>query len=65
LEDPIYASLSACAWWVKRIGAPFNINNKAERKDIKAVTKVVNGGYNHLAERTAVYQRALKAYNIT
>lgn len=65
LEDPIYASLSACAWWSQRIKSPFNINAKAERKDIKAVTKVVNGGYNHLSERTAVYQRALKAYNIT
>lgn len=64
MEDPIYASLSACAWWVKRIPEPFFINDKAERKDIKAVTKVVNGGYGHLTERTAIYKRALKAYNI-
>lgn len=61
LEQPMWASLSAGLWWKKREG---RLSSKIENKDIKGITKIVNGGYNGLSERTEFYNRALKAYNV-
>jgi predicted chitinase len=47
LSDPKYAAESAL-WFLKR---PFNARRIKDWGDTKAVTKVVNGGYNGLAER--------------
>lgn len=44
----------ACFWyWTTR-----KLNPLADRWNIKAITKKVNGGYNHLAERIAASERA-------
>lgn len=51
LEEPLNATLSAGYFWNSR-----RLNALAD--DIVAVTKKVNGGTNHLAERTAFYQKA-------
>lgn len=51
LEEPMNATLSAGLYWDSR-----NLN--ACSNDIVKVTKKVNGGTNHLTERTQFYQRA-------
>jgi putative chitinase len=51
LELPINAARSAGFFWQ---------NNKLDSfSDIKVVTKKINGGYNGLAERTALYNKAV------
>jgi putative chitinase len=44
-------------FWAKN-----NINQHADRDDIRAVTKVVNGGYNGLDSRTAALKNAKTAF---
>lgn len=48
LEEPKYALLASAWWWNSR-----NLNTVADKalKDVKSVTKIVNGGYNHLNDR--------------
>lgn len=53
LEQPEYAWKSAGWYWNLR-----HINNYAD--DIVKVTRLVNGGTNHLEERTAYYNKAKK-----
>ncbi len=55
LELPEWAVKSA-AWFWKTHG----LNEIADKGDIKAITKRVNGGYNGLQERTEFYLRALQ-----
>lgn len=53
LEQPEYAVESAGWYWSMR-----NINAACDADDIVKITKLVNGGTNHLAERTAYYKKA-------
>lgn len=55
LEQPQYAALSAGWFWNSR-----NINPVADRDDIKEVTRLVNGGYNGLADREAKYEKLMQ-----
>jgi len=55
LETPVYAALSA-GWFWQRAG----LNTLADKGDFLAITKRINGGTNGLADREALYQRALE-----
>ena len=52
-SDPFVAVDVACWYWNKR-----RINAHADRDDVKAVTKSINGGYNGLDDRMAYLARA-------
>ncbi|APR80418.1 Membrane-bound lytic murein transglycosylase D precursor [Minicystis rosea] len=39
-----------------------NLNTLADKSDFRAITRRINGGYNHYAERLAYYQRALTVF---
>lgn len=56
LETPKNAALSA-AWYWNRTG----LNKWADIGDLNTVTRLINGGYNGLADRTLLYKRALSA----
>lgn len=58
LEQPEYAVLSAGWYWQSR-----NINAACDADDIVKITKLVNGGTNHLSERTAYYNKAKSVLN--
>ena len=60
LATPVYAVKSACLEW--KAG---NMNQLADVKDIKAITKKINGGYNGLAERMNYYNKAKKTFGLT
>jgi putative chitinase len=49
---PEYAAKSA-AWFFKTRGC----NELADEGRFKRITKIINGGYNHLKERTEAYER--------
>ena len=53
LEQPVYAVASAGWYWNLR-----NINAACDADGIVRITKLVNGGTNHLEERTAYYKKA-------
>lgn len=53
LEQPKYAVDSAGWYWDTR-----NINAACDVDDIVKITKLVNGGTNHLTERTNYYKKA-------
>ncbi|WP_406821519.1 glycoside hydrolase family 19 protein [Pseudomonas sp. KnCO4] len=55
LEQPVYASLSA-GWFWQREG----LNDLADKGDMLAITKRINGGTNGLDDRMAIYKRALE-----
>ena len=55
LETPVYAALSA-GWFWHRAG----LNTLADQGDFLTITKRINGGTNGLADREALYERALK-----
>lgn len=55
LEHPVYAAMSA-AWFWHRAG----LNTQADKGDFLTITKRINGGTNGLADREALYERALK-----
>ncbi|WP_207878188.1 glycoside hydrolase family 19 protein [Pseudomonas sp. 32_A] len=55
LEQPVYASLSA-GWFWHREG----LNSLADKGDILAITRRINGGTNGLEDRKAIYKRALE-----
>lgn len=52
-SDPFVAVDVACWYWNKR-----RINQHADRDDVKAVTKAINGGYNGLDDRMQYLARA-------
>lgn len=54
LETPEGATYAACWFWERH-----NLNALADIGDIKTMTKVINGGYNGLAEREENYRKAL------
>lgn len=55
LEQPEYAVKSACWWWSDR-----GLNRLADAGKFKEITRVVNGGYNGLADREKWYKKALE-----
>lgn len=55
LEHPVYASMSAAWFWHR-----FGLNTLADKVDFLTITKRINGGTNGLADREALYERALK-----
>ncbi|QEN46616.1 glycoside hydrolase family 19 protein [Pseudomonas protegens] len=55
LENPVYAALSA-GWFWQRAG----LNTLADKGDFLTITKRINGGTNGLADREALYERALE-----
>lgn len=55
LEHPVYASMSAGWFWHKN-----SLNSLADKGDMLAITKRVNGGANGLDDRLAIYKRALE-----
>lgn len=61
LSTPANAVLSACTWWGLR-GA--KLNPLADAGDVKGVTRIINGGYNGLAEREALYNKAIKVLTL-
>ena len=54
VEVPAIA-FRASAWYWRHRG----INEAADRRDFRRVTKLVNGGYRHYADRVKYYNRAL------
>lgn len=56
LAQPNYAAASAMLWFRKRW------NRFTNWGDTRAVTRVVNGGYNGLADRQSKFQRYLRLY---
>lgn len=54
LEQPVYAAMSAGWFWQKE-----GLNTLADKGDFLAITKRINGGTNGLADREALYKRAL------
>jgi putative chitinase len=55
ISEPEYACDSAGWFW-----SYHKCNSLADAEDFKGVTKVINGGYNGLAERQAFYNTAKK-----
>ncbi|MBP3343015.1 MAG: glycoside hydrolase family 19 protein [Bacteroidales bacterium] len=53
LTEPQYAVMSACWYWNRH-----NLNHFADRGDLRSITKIINGGYNGLADRDYLYRRA-------
>lgn len=51
--DTFVGAMMSALWWYHKAGL-------VGKTDIKAVTKVVNGGYNGLQDRTNIYNRAMK-----
>ena len=59
LEQPLGATRSSMWFWWKH-----GLNNYADKDDLRAVTKHINGGYNGLASREKYLKRAKKAFGI-
>lgn len=56
LELPVYA-VSSAGWFWKTHGC----NELADRDDLQAITRRINGGLTNLADRSIFYSRARKA----
>lgn len=59
LKSPQYAVQSACWFWHSR-----GLNDYADVRDIRTITKRINGGYNGIADREALYKLFLLAYGL-
>ena len=61
LEQPVYASLSA-GWFWQRAGLNSLADKVASADDavFEQITRKINGGTNGLADRQALYRRALE-----
>ena len=55
LEQPQYAAMSAAWFWATR-----ELNTLADNGDFLKITRRINGGTNGLADRQALYEKALK-----
>lgn len=55
LEEPEHACMAA-GWFWKSNG----LNELADKGDIEGITRRINGGINGMADRKALYERALK-----
>lgn len=53
LESRDYAVMAAGWYWDSR-----KLNVLADKEDVRAVTKKINGGYNGLEDRTSLYEKA-------
>ena len=60
LEQPRVAVKSGMWFWLIK-----GLNALADKNDILAIIKRINGGTNGLTSRTKYWKRALKAFNIT
>jgi len=58
-EDPNIALQIACMYWNDH-----KLNHYADKEDIKAITKAINGGYNGLDDRIKLYKRFKQYYGI-
>lgn len=56
LEQPEHAAMSAAWYWGSR-----GLNSLADKGELLLITKRINGGTNGLADRQALYDRALEA----
>jgi putative chitinase len=56
LEQPAYAVQSACWFWASR-----GLNALADKHEFQVITKKINGGLNHYAERCVYWERAREA----
>ncbi|MEE4373660.1 glycoside hydrolase family 19 protein [Pseudomonas alliivorans] len=54
LEQPEHAAMSAAWYWGSR-----GLNSLADKGDLIQITRRINGGTNGLADRQALYKRAL------
>lgn len=54
LSTPEYAVLSAIWFWIKN-----DLNKYSDAHDVKGATKRINGGFNGLEERNAIYQKIM------
>ena len=52
VAEPLHACLSAAWFWSKN-----KLNSKADAKDIKGSTQIINGGLLGLAERESLYKK--------
>lgn len=59
LEKPKYAVQSACVFWENK-----KLNELADKRDFLKITKIINGGYNGLADREGNYNRAKQVLGI-
>jgi putative chitinase len=55
LEQPQYAAMSAAWFWSTR-----GLNTLADQSEFVKITRRINGGLNGLADRQALYEKALK-----
>ena len=55
LEQPQYAAMSAAWFWSTR-----GLNTLADQSGFVKITRRINGGLNGLADRQALYEKALK-----
>lgn len=55
LEQPQYAAMSAAWFWSKK-----GLNTLADQGDFVKITRRINGGTNGMADRQALYDKALK-----
>lgn len=53
LEQPVHAARSAAWFWASR-----NLNALADAGSFRAITRVINGGFNGMSDRLAHYERA-------
>jgi putative chitinase len=56
---PQYAALTACQYW-----SDHDLNELADKDDIRGITKAINGGYHGLSDRKTYTTRASKALKI-
>lgn len=59
LEQPQHAAASAAWFWHSR-----GLNSLADRSDIKGITRKINGGFNGLAERVTLWEKACKVLGV-
>ncbi|QBP29210.1 lysin A [Mycobacterium phage LochMonster] len=62
LADLKWAGLGAAYYWVttRRESRKYpTLNEASDARDVLVATQIVNGGTTHLAERTAIYNRAI------
>lgn len=59
-QSPEISLRIACEYWRQH-----DLNRLADRNDIRAVTRRINGGYNGLADRQRYLQRALSVWSTT
>ena len=60
LKEPAYALISACLFWKNN-----SLNRHADKKDIVALSKAINGGIIGLEHRKALYEKACKTLQVS